>query len=167
MDLVAARKLARSLMDQHGLAAWHFGFDRARRRFGCCNFTRKSITLSAALVNLNSEEEVRDTVLHEIAHALTPGDGHGNRWKNTCVQIGAKPERCYKESDGVALAKTGLRVGCATCNWWANRHRITWSIQICRKCRRQVQWEHVSTGNRYEIHQVPGGHRAVRVPAVV
>ena len=165
MELVTARKLARSLMDQHGLADWQFTFDRARRRFGCCNVTRKRITLSAYLVHLNSDEEVADTILHEIAHALTLGDGHGIRWKEVCLRIGAKPERCFKESDGVQLVKTGLRIGCAGCDWWASRHRITWSVQLCRKCRKQVQWELIASGKRYEIQSAPGGYRAVQVGA--
>jgi len=151
MDLVGALKLARSLMDQHGLADWRFAFDHARRRFGCCNFTRKSITLSAYLVNLNIEDEVRDTILHEIAHALTPGEGHSENWKHACRTVGAKPERCFKEADGVKLVTTGLRVGCASCEWWASRYRITWSVQVCRKCSKQVQWEHIASGKRYDF----------------
>ncbi|HRK30538.1 MAG TPA: SprT-like domain-containing protein [Tepidisphaeraceae bacterium] len=163
MDLVDARKLARSLMDQHGLAAWQFDFDHARRRFGACFVTRRAITLSAYLVHLNTEAEVRDTILHEIAHALTPGDGHGARWKAMCVRLGAKPERCFKEADGVKTVRTRLRVGCARCGWWANRHRMTWAVRLCRKCRKPIQWEHVGSGKRYEIQSVPGGFQAVQV----
>ncbi|HYO07513.1 MAG TPA: SprT-like domain-containing protein, partial [Tepidisphaeraceae bacterium] len=81
MNLYAARLLTRSLMNQHGLSDWRFDFDHARRRFGSCRPRQKLITLSRHLVFLNEEPEVRDTILHEIAHALTPGDGHGRRWK--------------------------------------------------------------------------------------
>ena len=38
---------------------------------------------------------MRDTILHEVAHALTPGDNHGPLWRRVCRQIGARPERCY------------------------------------------------------------------------
>jgi predicted SprT family Zn-dependent metalloprotease len=34
-----------------------------------------------------------DTVLHEVAHALTRGDKHGARWKAKCLEIGARPDR--------------------------------------------------------------------------
>ena len=91
MNLYAARDLALALMRQHGLNDWTFRFDHARRRFGSCQPRRKVITLSRPLAFLNAEPQVRDTVLHEIAHALTPGDGHGSRWKRKCVEIGAEP----------------------------------------------------------------------------
>src|SRR5262245_50285167 len=131
MELAAAENLARELMQRYGIGDWTFRFDRARRRFGSCCHVRKTITLSAYLTHLNDDEEVCDTILHEIAHALTPGDGHGPRWRAVCRQIGAKPERTFHEG-AVRIPKTGLRIGCGRCNWWANRHRVTWQIQICR-----------------------------------
>ena len=39
-----------------------------------------------------NEEEIRDTVLHEIAHAIAgPEAGHGPLWKATARRIGATP----------------------------------------------------------------------------
>ncbi len=32
-------------------------------------------------------------LLHEIAHALTPRDGHGPKWRAMCVRVGARPTR--------------------------------------------------------------------------
>jgi hypothetical protein len=165
LDLLAAAKLARSLMDRHGLADWTFAWDRARRRFGSCSVARKRITLSLHLARLNDEPEVRDTILHEIAHALAPGDGHGQRWKAACARVGAKPERCYREvvDGGVVSPKAGLRLGCVTCDWWVGRHRVTWAIQMCRTCGNQVTWEHVSTGKRYRIQRAGRDFRAAEV----
>jgi hypothetical protein len=50
------------------------------------------------LVEVNDVIQVTDTILHEIAHALTR-DGHGYAWKRKCIEIGAKPERCYTNKD--------------------------------------------------------------------
>lgn len=165
MDLPAARKLARTLMDQHGLADWQFVFDRARRRFGVCRPRNKTIGLSAYLVHLNSDEEVRDTILHEIAHALTPGDNHGDKWKAACVRIGAKPERCFKEDGEVRTVAAKLKIGCPVCGVWASRHRITWAMQVCRKCRKPIVWEHVRTGRRYQIQRSGRGYEAIEMAA--
>ncbi|HTW93745.1 MAG TPA: SprT-like domain-containing protein [Tepidisphaeraceae bacterium] len=98
MNLWDARTLADRLLAHHGLAAagWKFKWDRATRRFGCCNHHRKTISLSLALTRLNPESQVRDTLLHEIAHALTPGHGHNRHWKKKCVEIGATPLRCFQ-----------------------------------------------------------------------
>lgn len=70
MNLVAASRLARELMDQHGLKAWTFEFDDAVRRAGMCSYGKRRISLSAPLTRIHDEREVRDTILHEVAHAI-------------------------------------------------------------------------------------------------
>ena len=108
MELAKADKLARELMTLHGLVApiWSFKFDHAKRRFGVCKANRLAgevykgeISLSRHLVLANDEAKVRDTILHEIAHGLTAGHGHDNVWKRKCIEIGAKPERCYSSKE--------------------------------------------------------------------
>lgn len=141
MDLTDARQLAVELMRQHGLSGWMFCFDHARRRFGSCKPGRKQITLSRHLTFLNSPEQVRDTLLHEIAHALTPGDGHGSRWKAKCREIGANPKRCYDDTEVVSPPRRlgAYVVSCTTCGWSVSRHRASARKLICRKCRNPVK----------------------------
>jgi predicted SprT family Zn-dependent metalloprotease len=61
------------LMGPHG---WGFAFNKQRRGMGLCRYATRTIELSIYLVDRNGLEEVRDTILHEIAHALV-GPGHG------------------------------------------------------------------------------------------
>jgi predicted SprT family Zn-dependent metalloprotease len=133
-----AQELAREMMRRYGLfeAGWRFGFDHARRRFGCCNYTRRRITLSRPLTLLNGEPEVRDTLLHEIAHALCPDDGHGARWRAKCREIGAKPRRCYTDDTVTSPPRRPARYewGCGTCDWWVERRRRTRRSFVCTKC---------------------------------
>jgi predicted SprT family Zn-dependent metalloprotease len=140
MNLYEARNLARTLMTQHGIPDWTFTFDHARRRFGSCQPTRKRITLSRTLTLLNTEEEVRDTLLHEIAHALTPDDGHGPRWRAMCRKLGCNPKRCYTDETVISPPRRAARfeIGCPKCNWWHPRHRRTRRKLICRQCRTPV-----------------------------
>jgi hypothetical protein len=94
-----AETLARQLMAKHRLTRWEFRFDRAVQRFGCCNHLDRRITLSLALTLVNDRARVRDTILHEIAHALVgTGYGHGPFWRKKARQIGAKPEPCYDDT---------------------------------------------------------------------
>ena len=70
MDTRDALALARRLLAEHGLSGWTVGLDRAKTRAGACHYSRRLITLSAPLTRLHTEDDVRDTILHEIAHAL-------------------------------------------------------------------------------------------------
>lgn len=102
MDLSVAEKLAISLMDRHGLLdkGWYFKYDNAVKRFGVCRYRTKCIGLSSKLTLLNDREKVKDTILHEISHAIAGYKaGHGIDWKIVCERIGAKPERCYSSED--------------------------------------------------------------------
>lgn len=46
----------------------------------------------------NFDRDFRDTVLHEMAHILTPGQGHNQNWKNVAVKIGCNGNRCHSLS---------------------------------------------------------------------
>jgi predicted SprT family Zn-dependent metalloprotease len=94
--------LARELMRAHGLLppAWDFRLTDSRSRAGRCRYWPASgagvVELSRAwgLANGWSEEFVRGTVLHEIAHALVgPARGHDEVWAAKCAEIGGSPGR--------------------------------------------------------------------------
>lgn len=88
--------LALELMKAHGLTDWTFRWDRAKLRFGMCNSSIKTISLSLPLTELNEESHVKETILHEIAHGLVGSrNQHNWIWKHAAIKIGAKPIRCY------------------------------------------------------------------------
>jgi len=120
LTLEAVEALARDLMNQHHLEEWTFGFDKAVTRFGCCHWTKKRITLSRALTPMIPADEVRDTILHEIAHALCSRQAHhGAEWKAMAVKVGARPERCH-DGPSIELKWVGT---CPTCGDEVYRHR--------------------------------------------
>lgn len=132
MTLSAARQLAKKLMRRHKLSPeWSFEFDRARVRFGKCNYAKKEISLSRHLVELNDEAEVRDTILHEIAHALAPrGAGHGPAWQAAAQSIGCNAQRCYGEE--VARPMPKYKGTCPACRRVIYRHRR--AAIACGRC---------------------------------
>lgn len=100
MELIKANALAFDLMGQHGLfiKGWKFEWTNSIRQAGICSYRRKMIGLSKAVTKYHSEEEVRDTILHEIAHALCPLHGHDAVWKAKAIEIGGNGKRCYKNT---------------------------------------------------------------------
>lgn len=134
MNLAIAGTMALELMDHHGLRDWKFCWSQARKQFGSCWAPGKVIRLSAPLSLLNDEPKVRDVVLHEIAHALVPHDGHGFRWRAKCREIGARPERCYSVKD-VVQPPMPYEATCHGCNRVYGRARVVPSGQrACAGC---------------------------------
>lgn len=134
MKLNDARKLAQDLLKEHGLAqrGWYFDFDRAVRRFGCCHYSSKTITLSEKLTTLNSESRVRQTLLHEVAHALAGHKAHhGATWKAICRSIGGDGQTYYSSANTATPAHkyTGTCPNCSRTIYRNRRGNIA-----CGKC---------------------------------
>ena len=90
--LRAVATLARDLMDSHGLHGWTLAFVESRRRLGDCWYDQMLIRIARRHAIEDREAAIRDTVLHEIAHALAgPKAGHGPLWKAIARRIGATP----------------------------------------------------------------------------
>ena len=125
MDLMKAKKLALVALKEHKLdqIGWSFTYmKKAKKLFGICCYDDKLIKLSPHLTDLNDEPEVIDTILHEIAHALTPADaGHGKAWKAKCIQIGAKPQRCYGNDIHTPQHKVIYSLECCECGITMNK----------------------------------------------
>ena len=92
-------------MAEHGVD-WAFEWDGAIRRFGAANHRTNEIQLSRHLVAMNDEKHVRNTILHEIAHALAPaGEWHGKEWKRIAQSIGCTGNRCYSHEVAKPLSR--------------------------------------------------------------
>lgn len=142
------RELARALLDLHGLGAWDFGFNSNVRRAGVCFYPHRGepgrVELSVHFAARNTDDEVRDTLLHEIAHALVgPGHGHDAVWKAKCREIGAKPEACY--GDEVEMPRGRWRATCPGCARQFDRHRrpkraTGWFCRPCGPTSGAIRW---------------------------
>lgn len=107
---VAAR--ARALMDDNGLHDWSFRFGNARQKLGECRAKEKLIVLSRSHAAGGAPDDVTDTVLHEIAHALAgPAAGHGPAWKAVARRLGAWPASRTRESETARRAREAARAG--------------------------------------------------------
>jgi len=127
-----ARRLATGLMARHGLTGWRLVFDNAKTRAGVCRYDRKEIGLSGPLISLYAREQVTETVLHEIAHALAgPRHGHDRVWRATARRIGCSGQRCLPVD---APSVEGPWVGICPAGHRTTAHRRPIRVKSCRGC---------------------------------
>jgi len=118
---------------------WRFKMSSAHRQMGVCKHGLKRIEFSKHFIN-SPWEEVRDTILHEIAHALVgPKHGHGPVWQNKCIQIGANPRRTAGV-EAVNESRPNFRWKCEYpgCGFKADRFRIKRHLidnALCPRCK--------------------------------
>ncbi|PRY56110.1 SprT-like family protein [Knoellia remsis] len=134
MEIPAALALGRRLLREHGLEDWTLTTDRAKTRAGACRFATRTISISAPLTAVHDEDLVRDTLLHEIAHALVgPQHGHDATWRRTAVEIGCTGERTV---DADAPKVDGPWRGECPNGHVVTRHRRPTRVMSCARCRR-------------------------------
>jgi len=132
MELTEAHSLATDLMTHHGLTGWRLTFDNAKTRAGVCRPGRREIGLSRVLTALHAESEVRDTVLHEIAHAVVGAEhGHDSVWRAQAQAIGCTGTRCVPESAARADAPWS---GFCPAGHEFHRHRRPTRVMSCSRC---------------------------------
>lgn len=141
MEVQQALAMGRRLVREHGLDGWSIIADRAKTRAGVCRFHARQIGISAPLTALHSEDEVRDTLLHEIAHALVgPQHGHDALWRATALRIGCSGERCVSPD---APRVPGDWVGRCPAGHERTRHRAPTRLMSCGRCSRRFDARHL------------------------
>ena len=146
MERQAAEDLARQLMQRWDCDDWEFKWSHGKRQLGCAavrtnratgKIVSRQLRLSRYLVDLNDEPEVRETILHEIAHIKAGVDnGHNHVWKQWCGKVGARPERCSDESQ-VNVVPPKYLIVCKVCEKiLGKRLRKPKSLKrgYCRSC---------------------------------
>jgi hypothetical protein len=158
MDLIKAKELCLQLMLKHGLTeekGWKFEWLRSKRVAGKCitigsrkivgyTSTGRSIKvstgvphggtilLSSIITSIHTEEEVLDTILHEIAHGLTPGNGHDEVWRRKAIEIGCNGKRCYHISEKQAEIRFSIVATCFKCGKKHYKSRMPKEDRWCK-----------------------------------
>jgi SprT-like family protein len=114
MQIPHVKALALRLMRKHGLTpdtGWELKFyQNTDKTAGRCRSVvydlygdgphrvEGTIELNRVYCFLNDEYHVKDVILHEIAHALTPGHNHDETWRAKALEIGCAGTRCTPQS---------------------------------------------------------------------
>lgn len=85
-----ATQFLRDKLNEYNLSDWHIRLsaDLTRPFLGMCSYKDKCIILNSFHIDTHPTEEVKDTILHEVAHALTPLCGHNAIWAAKAKEIG-------------------------------------------------------------------------------
>jgi predicted SprT family Zn-dependent metalloprotease len=115
--------IAERLMSLHlGGTDWKFKWTTAfKTTAGTCSYKNKVIKVSKQYAIKAGEKEFADTMLHEIAHALVPGERehHGLKWKAVAKKIGCSAKRCHS----ITFTEPKYKFKC-DCNEIYHRHKM-------------------------------------------
>lgn len=90
MNRQYASELLRKELDSNQLTNWSIRIttDPNKSFLGLCSYKDKCIILNAFHIDMHPDNEVIDTIKHEVAHALTPNQGHNEVWITVAKQLG-------------------------------------------------------------------------------
>lgn len=126
VTLSQAEDIAVQVMKEHDLFSqgWVFKWDRATARHGLCTPSTKTISMSRHMTPHRTAQEVHQTMLHEVAHAMTPGEKHNRVWLAKARSIGytggrtakapesyVRPLRTTPRKPSVVVGDSIVRVG--------------------------------------------------------
>lgn len=82
--------LANKLLLEYKLDGWgvRLNTDVSSGFLGLCSYRDRLIILSAHHIDIHPSDSVENTIRHEIAHALTEGEGHSEVWKDMARKVG-------------------------------------------------------------------------------
>ena len=134
---------------------------RMVRQYGvCCFRAEKPAEIRLAAFLLDEPEQLRQTALHEYAHAaaaLLTGKRHGHDalWKALCVRIGCRPERlsapcpaAERRAQEYQSARAGAPrylvtcTGCGAVSRYTRRGKVVQALEkhpettgcVCKRC---------------------------------
>src|SRR6476661_4920162 len=133
VNLHEIESFAKDLIKEH-CPTYRFEWSRGTTVHGQCSYTRRVIKLSKPYALVATQDQIFNTITHEIAHAVV-GSGHGHDfvWQNKHRQLGGNGKRCSTVSVPRAI---NYVLTCEGKCWTANyQRRPKLEGRICRRCR--------------------------------
>jgi len=139
------KTFARKELSKNGLDGWTVNFNgRIKRAVGKCKPGKKRIDLSKTWFIDYSDEiedaELKDVILHEVAHALDYSrrgtSDHSRKWKRCAREVGADPSRTTDGIPQKLIAKVSpWKRECPKCGWETYYHsKPTAGGKLCPEC---------------------------------
>lgn len=154
----------------HGLKDWHVRLttDMTKGFLGLCSHKDKCIIISAHHIDIHDDVMVKNTIDHEIAHALTPGHSHDLVWREKAREIGCiNTEPCSNLSftpEAIDAIRSGatLEMTVETTTIHTPRYTVTRLQDKCEKCGKVAVTEREVEVNDKKIIFFKCGHFLVK-----
>ena len=111
--------------DKHNLNLWRLEPMEAGDKAGLCNC---------------NYQKAKQVLMHEIAHALTPGSSHNERWKDKCKELKGDSRLA------VTMVPHGMNwaITCSRCRWrQESSSRPHVNGMVCGKCHTPIQLKYI------------------------
>lgn len=110
------------------LPKWTAVLDNGRTRAGMTCFRSHRLSFSRHLIARGSPSEMRETILHECAHAIAGATHHHDHvWRNIAVRIGCSGETCHS----IELAEPKWILFCPRGCWSQKCFKRTYLYRSC------------------------------------
>ena len=118
---IRAREIFKEECKKNNITGWSFKLNTNKRFRGWCKYGKKRVEISRNLLPLGVDE-VRKTIIHELAHVVAGYENsHNHIWKSTVIRMGGDPRRL-----GKAMKVKGRYIGkCSKCQRVFYRYRRT------------------------------------------
>lgn len=144
---------ADSMLLDNGLQGWTAREFSGRSTVGQCDYSTRTINLSSAMLNNSPESYIIDTIIHEVSHALTPGDGHGDEWRVKAIGLGGSGSK-YASKDETGKLNPKWVLVCE-CGDEFHLFRFTYRrVYYCNRCMKPYYVIN-RDGN---FHKIPKGY---------
>lgn len=130
MKISETEKLVKELLQTHNPSCG-FEFCTGVSRLGYYNTKKNMIHISREFAKNNSEEFVRDIILHEIAHSLTRFHKHDQVFKAKAYQLGCSAKSNVEYE--VVLPPMKYKYTCSKCGHVLFRQRKDYRL-ACASC---------------------------------
>lgn len=136
------QKVWKNEKTKHNLHNWSLERMNTDDKAGLCSYSNQTIYISSIFMmghNCNYAK-VKKVLMHEIAHALTPGHSHEKQWKDKCQELGGEDRL------GITMVMNGRNwaVTCSYCKWrqeYLSRPKI--DGMLCGKCRTPIKIKYI------------------------
>jgi predicted SprT family Zn-dependent metalloprotease len=149
-DLALIQELAEAALAdwQDDIPGWTFGWNNRTSSLGLCVYRKKQVQVSSIWASKLTDDEVMDTVLHEVAHAVAftvhGCHDHGPVWKKVCMELGCTPKATARTS--IPMSELGIQTkwqvlcnDCKTVSLYQRKPKRDIKHYACMVCRRKGQ----------------------------